>query len=224
MAEDIRLTAPDGHEFDAYLVRPEGDVKGGIVVAMEMYGVNGYLREVCDRFAQEGYISIAPAFFDRHERGLTLPYDDIGSRRGKELSRINDFGLTLDDAHTARDYIRADAGKVAIMGYCFGGTVSWLASCRGDFDASIPYYGSDMCDYPDEAARCPTLSHVGDLDTAVPPDQVKMFQEKRPEVTWCIYEGAQHGFDNWTRPARYHREAADLARRRTLEFLAETLS
>ena len=145
MNEDIYLKAPDGHEFSAYISRPTGPIFGGIVVAMEMYGVNNYLRGVCDN-----------------------------------------LDLTLEDAHTARDFIKTDAGKVAISGYCFGGTVSWLGSCRGDFDASIPYYESNMCDYPDEPARCPTLCHVGDLDTAVLPDQVSMFKEKRPEVNWCL--------------------------------------
>ena len=224
MNEDIYLKAPDGHEFSAYLSRPTGPILGGIVVAMEMYGVNNYLRGVCDRFSSEGYICIAPAFFDRHEKFLDLPYDEKGSKRGKELSRANNFDLTLEDAHTARDFIKTDAGKVAILGFCFGGTVSWLGSCRGDFDASVPYYGSNMCDYPDEPARCPTLCHVGDLDTAVPPDQVSMFQKKRPEVNWCVYNGARHGFDNWTRHERYHQEAADLARARTLEFLARELA
>ncbi len=219
MTEDIHLVSADGHNFSAYLARPTSSIRGGIVVAMEMYGVNNYLRQVCDRFSDEGYICIAPAFFDRHHRSLTLPYDDSGSKKGKELSRLNNFALTLDDAHAARDFIRSETGKVAIMGFCFGGTVSWLASCRGEFDASIPYYGSDMCDYPNEPARCPTLCHVGDLDTAVPPGDVKMFQEKRPEVEWCIYPGAQHGFDNWTRSSRYHKEASELARDRTLDFL-----
>lgn len=224
MGETLTLTASDGHQFSAYLARPADEAKGGIVVSMEMYGVNDYLKAVCDRYAGDGYLCIAPAYFDRHERDLTLPYDDVGSVRGKELSAINDFDLTLADAAAAADHIRADAGKVAIMGYCFGGTVTWLAACRGNFDAAIAYYGSNMCDYPDLPARCPTICHVGDLDTAVPPADVKMFQKKRPEVFWHIYPGAQHGFDNWTRPARYHEEAAALARKRTLEFLADSFS
>ena len=223
MNEDIYLRAPDGHELSAYIPRPTGPIFGGIVVAMEIYGVNSYLRAVCDRFSSEGYICIAPAFFGRHEKFLNLPCNENGSKRGKELSRANNYDLTLEDAHTARDFIKTDAGKVAILGFSFVGTLGWLGSCRRDVDASVPYYGSNMCHYPDEPARCLTLCHVGDLDTAVPPDQVSMFKKKRPEVNWCLYNGAMHGFDNWTRHERYHQEAADLPRARTLEFLAREL-
>ena len=218
MGSFIRLNAPDGHEFDAYLAQPDGPPRGGLIVAMEMYGVNGYLTGVCDSYAKDGYLSIAPALFDRLDRSLSLPYDDDGSRRGKALSARNDFDLTMMDVTAAADRIRA-AGKIAIMGFCFGGTVTWLAAGRCDLDAAIAYYGSNMCDHPDEAARCPVICHVGDKDTAVPPSDVAAFQKKHPEVLWHVYDGVVHGFDNHTRPARYHARATVTARERTLAFL-----
>ena len=187
-----------------------------------MYGVNDYLRSVCDDFAAVGYLCIAPLLFDRFEPNLTNPYDDAGSRRGKELSAIIDHDQTMLDVTTAIDRVRA-AGKVAIMGFCFGGTVTWLASCRCDLDAGIAYYGSNMCDYPDEQPNCPVICHVGDLDTAVPPADVAAFQEKHPEVHWNIYPGAQHGFDNSTRPVRYHAAATTLARQHSLAFLRDQI-
>ena len=220
MGEFIRLTAFDGHELGAYLVTPDGEARGGLVVGMEMYGVNGYLQGVCDDYAAAGYLTIAPLLFDRFEPDLTNPYDDAGSRRGKELSAIIDHDQTVLDVSAAIDRVRI-AGKVAIMGFCFGGTVTWLASCRCDLDAGIAYYGSNMCDYPDEQPNCPIICHVGDLDTAVPPEDVAAFQERRPEVHWNIYHGAQHGFDNSTRAVRYDAAATALARERSLAFLRD---
>lgn len=222
MGQFISLTSPDGHAFKAYLAAPASGTKGNIIVGMEMYGVNGYLQGVCDSYAGEGYTAIAPALFDRFEPDITSPYNDVGSAHGKDLSARIDHAHTIMDVETAAGYLRGinTALPTAIIGFCFGGTVSWLAACRGTLDAAVIYYGSDMCDYPDEIPNCPVICHVGALDTAVPPSDVAAFREKRPEPHWYIYEGAQHGFDNATRPARYHTDAAMLARDRTLDFLA----
>ncbi len=222
MGSFIRLTASDGFEFGAYEAKPSGRARGGLIVAMEMYGVNGYLTSVCDHYAAEGYHTIAPFFFDRLERDLTLPYDDVGSVKGKELSAIIDHNKTMLDVEAAAALVRP-AGGVAIMGFCFGGTVTWLAACRCALDGAVAYYGSNMCDYPEEEARCPVICHVGDLDTAVPPSDVAAFQKRHPDVYWHIYKGVQHGFDNHTRPVRYDAAASDLSRTRTLAFLREKI-
>lgn len=229
MGSTIDLVSPDGHRFPAYFA-PAGGLhrgrpRGGIVVGMEMYGVNGYLRGVCDRWAGDGYDAIAPALFERLEPGLVLPYDETGSVRGKDLSARIDYAGTVLDADTAADFLRdrTPGLKVAVMGFCFGGTVTWLAACRGRFDAAVAYYGSDMCDYPDETPRCPVICHVGDADTAVPPAAVAAFGARQPDVRWYVYEGVPHGFDNGTRPARYVADAARLARERTLAFLGDTI-
>ena len=218
MGDSFTLTAPDGHKFAAYVAEPAGAPRGGIVVAMEMYGVNDYVRAVCDSWAGDGYRAIAPDLWARFQPGFTLPYDDDGNRIGKKMSAEADWELALDDLQTAAGAVRS-AGKVAIVGFCYGGTLAWLAACRRRFDASVPYYGSDMCDYPDEVPRCPVLCHVGDKDTAVPPAEVAAFKAKRPEVPWHIYPGVVHGFDNFIRPARYDEAASRLARERTHAFL-----
>ncbi len=219
MGQNIRLTAADGHELGAWLAEPAGPARGAILVAMEMYGVNDYLRTVCENYAAEGYVAIAPQFFDRFAPDVTFPYDGSAYDVAKVYS-AEVVPHIVTDAEAALARVGA-AGKVAISGYCFGGTVTWLAACRSRFDAAIAYYGSDMCDYPDEAARCPTICHVGDKDTAVPPEDVAKFQAKRPEVYWHIYPGVLHGFDNWTRSERYDAAASKLARERTMAFLEE---
>ena len=222
MKNFINLKAADGHVFSSYLAEPKGVPRGGLIIAMEMYGVNAYLRSVCDTYAAEGYLALAPAFFDRHQRDLTLPYDEFGSQRGKKLSAIVNHNKTMVDVETAVEKLRY-AGKVALIGFCFGGTVAWLAACRCKLDGAIAYYGSNMCDYSNELPECPVLCHVGDLDTAVPPQAVSAFQAKHAVVHWNIYAGAQHGFDNDTRPGRYHAGATRLARSRSLTFLQEVV-
>jgi carboxymethylenebutenolidase len=222
MGRTVRLTAGDGYTFDAWFAEPPGEARGGLVVAMEMYGVNDYLRGVCDAYARDGYAAIAPDLWARLQPGLIIPYDDEGNRRGLALCAEADWDLALADLAAAADALR-DAGKVAITGFCYGGTLAWLAACKGGFDAAVAYYGSDMCDYPELEPNCPVLCHVGDADTAVPPDKVAAFRARRPEVPWHIYPGAKHGFDNPLRPARHHAKAAALARRRTLDFLAREI-
>ena len=219
MGQNIRLTAADGHELGAFLAEPSGRVRGAIVVAMEMYGVNDYLRTVCENYAADGYVAIAPQFFDRFAPDVTFPYDGSAYDLAKKYS-ADVVPHIVTDAEAAKAHV-SGAGKVAISGYCFGGTVTWLAACRSSFDAAIAYYGSDMCDYPDEEARCPVICHVGDKDTAVPPADVAMFKERRPECYWYIYPGVLHGFDNGTRAERYNADASKLARTRTMDFLAE---
>ena len=157
MGEIVQLEAPDGHRFSGYAALPDAEPQGGIVVGMEMYGVNSYLRSVCDDLAQAGYVSLAPALFDRFSPGITHEYNDEGSRAGKELSRRTDHSKTMIDVGVAAGYLRARHPdlKVAIMGFCFGGTVTWLAACRSSFNAAIAYYGSNMCAYPDEVPNSP---------------------------------------------------------------------
>lgn len=218
MATTVRLAAPDGHALDAYLAAPAGPSRGGLVIAQEMYGVNQYIRDVCERFAADGYLTIAPALFDRIEPDLTLPYTEEGNRRGKVLSRDADLELALDDLEAAAGHV-GHAGRVALIGFCYGGTLGWLAACRRDFDAVVCYYGSDMCDYPDEVPVCPIICQVGENDATVTPRKIATFSAIRPQVPFFTYEGALHGFDNHLREARYHAGAARLAREKTLAFL-----
>ena len=156
------------------------------------------------------------------EPGFVLPYDEAGNRRGKEITHGADHTLALADLKAAAEAVR-HAGRVALLGYCYGGTLAWLAACRDGFDAAIAYYGSDMCDFPDEMLRCPILCLVGAEDRTVSPDRIKAFLEHQPEVPFLSYPGAQHGFDNHLRPARHHKAATVAARADALRFLHEQI-
>lgn len=218
MGDWVEIAAADGHRLGAWRAEPDGPPKGGLVVAQEMYGVNSYLRGVVDDYAAEGFLAIAPRLYDRLEPGLVIDYDAEGNRRAKELYRNYDWSKALLDLEAARDAV-AHAGRVAILGFCFGGSLAWLAACRSDFACAVAYYGGEMTRFIGEDARCPVDCHVGDLDEALTPGKVAEFRRRHPEVPFHIYRGARHGFDNAARKSRHHPEATRLARQRALEFL-----
>jgi carboxymethylenebutenolidase len=216
----MRLTADDGHELDAYVARPSSRPRGGLVIAQEMYGVNAYLRSVCDFYAAQGYVAIAPALYDRKQRGLTYDYSKEGHDRAQKTYTAWNLDLALADLDAARRVI-ADAGKIGIIGFCWGGSLAWLSACRSDYDCAVSYYGSMIPDLANEQARCPVIAHIGDKDTSLPPARVAVFRTAQPSVPVFMYEGAPHGFDNENRTERYQPAAHKLARERTLAFLAE---
>jgi carboxymethylenebutenolidase len=215
----IRLTATDGHALDAYMAKPAAVARGGLVVAQEMYGVNDYLRAVCDFYAAQGYVAIAPALYDRHQRGLTYTYTKSDHDRAQQTYTAWNLDHALADLDAAHQAI-ADAGKISIIGFCWGGSLAWLAACRRDYACAVSYYGSMIPDFAHEQARCPVIAHIGDKDTSLPPARVAQFRAAQPQVPVYIYDGAPHGFDNENRTERYHPAAHSLARARTLAFLA----
>ena len=216
----IRLRARDGHELDAYLARPSSRTRGGLVIAQEMYGVNDYLRSVCEFYAAQGYVAIAPALYDRKQRGLTYSYTKDDHDRAQKTYTAWNLDNAVADLDAARDAI-ADADRIGIIGFCWGGSLTWLSACRSVYAGAVSYYGSMIPDLADEQARCPVIAHIGDKDTSLPPARVAVFRAAQPSVPVFIYEGAPHGFDNENRTERYHPAAHQLARERTLAFLAE---
>src|SRR5882757_8751884 len=139
----IKLTANDGHSLGAYLARPAAGVRvrGALVVAQEMYGVNAYLRSVCDAYAAQGYVSIAPALYDRRQRDLIYSYTKEDHDRAQKTYTAWDFDAALADLDAAHAAV-VDAGKVGVVGFCWGGSLAWLCACRRHYDGAIAYYGS----------------------------------------------------------------------------------
>jgi carboxymethylenebutenolidase len=216
----ITLTAGDGHELAAYVARPEGPARAGLVVCQEIFGVNAHMRDVCDGFAAEGYLAIAPALFDRLERGVELGYSDDDTARGRALRTALAWDDVMRDVGTAAEEVRNGAG-VGVIGYCWGGSVAWLAACRLPVQASVSYYGGQVHEFRAETPGCPVQFHFGTKDPIIPNEHVEEIAALHPDIPLYTYD-AGHAFDCTPRPD-YDPAAAALARQRTLDFLVEHL-
>jgi carboxymethylenebutenolidase len=222
MGDWIELAAADGRALAAYRVAATGDRRGGIVVIQEVFGINRHIRAVCDGFAGHGYDAIAPALFDRIETGVELAYDDDGIAKGRELVGQLGWERPLIDVWAAALHLHPH-GRVGVVGYCWGGTVAWLAACRLDIACAAAYYGRQIVDFPDDHPRCPTIAHFGAEDHLIPLEAVDRVRAANPAVPVHVYAGAGHGF-NCDGRGDYRPDAAALALERTLALFAETLS
>ena len=216
MGSMIELVAADGFRLAAYRAEPQGAPRGGIVVAQEIFGVNSHIKSVCDGFAADGYLAIAPALFDRVRRGVDLGYtaDDIAI--GRELKAGAAIDGALADVAAAQS-LAAGAGRTGIVGYCWGGYVSWMAAARvPGFACAVAYYGGGMIEAIGEQPRCPVLMHFGEQDPMIPVAGVERLRAAHPAQQVFLY-AANHGF-NCDQRGSYDAAAAALARRRTLDF------
>lgn len=223
MGETIRLTAADGFELGAYLARPKGAPRAGVVVIQEIFGVNVHIRAVCDRYAEAGYLAVAPAIYDRVGPDIQLGYAPDDVTRGREIRAECDMANVIADVAAAAESA-VEAGKVGIVGYCWGGQIVYLAACRlGDrLTCASGYYGGGIVPLLGETPAVPLMLHFGTEDASVPVSDAEQIGKAHPEVAIHLYEGAGHGF-NCDMRAQYHAEAAALALERTLAFFAEHL-
>lgn len=221
MGESIRLRAEDGVPFGAWRADPDGPRRGAVVVVQEVFGVNAHIRDVCDRFASAGYAAIAPALFDRLRPGIELGYDEAGITEGRALVGQLGWEAPMQDIWAAAQSLRAD-GRVGVVGYCWGGTVAWLAGCRLDVACVSAYYGRQIVDFTAERPRCPAILHFGAEDPLIPRDNVERVRAAYPDVPLFLYEAAGHGF-NCDRRADFRPAAAEAALTRTLSLLTEHL-
>ena len=221
MGETITLSAADGHRPGAYRATPAGSARGGLVVIQEIFGVNDHIRAVCDGFAADGYVALAPALFDRIEPGIALAYDGAGIARGRELRAELGWDGPLRDVAAASNAL-AGIGKLGVVGYCWGGSVAWLAATRlAGLACAVGYYGGQIIEFKDETPRVPVMLHFGEHDAGIPLSDVEAIAAAHPEVIIHRYP-AGHGF-NCEKRADYHAESARIARERTLAFLARHL-
>ena len=221
MGSNVELVAADGHRLSAYLSTPAGRPRGGMVVIQEIFGVTRHIRAVTDQYAAAGFQSIAPAMFDRLEPNVDVPYNDVA--RGKDyVTRLKDEQITLD-VQAAIDCVKG-AGKVAIVGYCWGGAVAYLAAARNDVDAAVAYYGAAIGRHVADGAakpRVPIMFHFGDKDASIPLSVVEQIKAAVPEGIFHLYP-AGHGF-NCTERQSFEPVSAALALQRSLEFLHRTI-
>jgi len=224
MGETITLNASDGHTFAAYCADPPGGAvaSAGVVVVQEIFGVNAHIRRVCDGFAARGFRAVAPALFDRVEPGVTLAYDGDGIARGRAIRTELGWQAPLLDIDAARN-LAASAGRVGVVGYCWGGSLAWLASCRlAGFSAAACYYGAQIVQFADENPRCPTVLHFGALDPHISMDDVTHIRTAHPDLAILVHEGAGHGF-NCDARADYNAGVAAAALDRALSLFDEAL-
>lgn len=216
----IELKAADGHTLSAYRAGPENAARA-LVVVQEIFGVNHHIRTVCDRFAAEGYLVIAPALFDRAERGVELGYtaDDIA--RGRELrAKVPDAGALADVEAAAA---ALGARPKGIVGYCWGGTIAWWGATRTRaFRAACGWYGGGIAATRTETPHCPVQLHFGEKDASIPLTDVEAIRAAQPGVEIFVYPGAQHGFGCDER-ASFSAADAKVAQQRTLAFFASNL-
>lgn len=225
MPKTLTLTAEDGHTFDAYVAEPTNPNGNAVVIVQEIFGVNAHIRRVTDDYAREGYWAIAPALFDRVERGIELGYDPPDMKKGMEIRAKVSIEDAVTDVAAAAERAAEQVGgdkKVAVVGYCWGGTLAWLAATRLDLGAAVGYYGGMISKYASEVPAAPVMLHFGKLDKHIPMSDIDTIRAKQPDVPVFVYD-ADHGFSCDARSS-FEPASAKLAKERTLEFLRKHLS
>ncbi|MES2687203.1 MAG: dienelactone hydrolase family protein [Pseudomonadota bacterium] len=228
MPSFIDLKSADGFVFPAYVAEPAGKPKGAVVVLQEIFGVNSHIRSVADGYAAAGYLAVAPATFHRVKPGVELGYTEPDMNAGFALKGAVEAlpapGVMLDIQAAINHAAQTSGGKVGIVGFCWGGLLTWRAACTlSGLTAAVPYYGGGMTagDEPARQPACPVMAHFGNQDHWIPLDTVEAFKKAQPGVEVHIYE-ANHGF-NCDQRGSYNEAAAKLARQRTLDFFAKHL-
>ena len=220
MGEFLELKSADNNNFSAYISQPLEKPIAGLVIVQEIFGVNTHIKEITDLYASKGYLTIAPALFDRIESNIELEYDEEGVNKGRKLKELCDKDALKDiDASIS---VVSSAGNVGIIGYCWGGSLSWRMACQSNnLSASVCYYGGDIPRLKTFEPKCSVLTHFGELDQGIPIDSVEVFKSIKPEVLTYTYP-ADHGF-NCDHRKQYSKISAKVALDRTLKFLKSNL-
>ena len=220
MGEWIEIAAGGGFTMDCYTAAPAGAAKGGMLVIQEIFGVNAHIREVADGYAADGYLAWAPSLYDRAERRFECGYTPEDIAKARDLMVASPFDTAVQDMAAAVEGLRgAGAGKIGSVGYCWGGSSSFLVSTRIGVDASVCYYGGQIVRFKDEAAKNPVLMHFGEQDHGIPMDDVEAIRAAQPGAEVHIYP-AGHGF-NCDHRGDFHEDSAKLARTRSLAFFTQ---
>ncbi len=223
MGTKIKLKADDGHELDAYLAESSNPARGALVLIQEIFGVNSHIRSVADDYAGQGFHVIAPALFDRVQRNLELDYNPTDTAQGMKAARQIGMDAALLDVAASMNRARAEWRelKIGVLGFCYGGSLAWLAATRLDPAAAVCYYGGQIAANAKETPRCPVMMHFGARDPHIGPEEVAKIRAAHPDLPLFLYD-AGHGF-NCDQRKDFEPESARLARQRTLEFFSRTL-
>ena len=220
MGQTISISTRHGR-ISAWEAKPHDKPRGAIIVVQEIFGLNPHIRQVTDRFANYGYLAVAPALFDLVDRGVELGYDEAGVARGRDLAEALGFGGALDGVRGAYDLLEAE-NRVAVVGYCWGGSVAYLANARIGLPA-VSYYGGRTVPLLKERPKAPLMLHFGENDPLIPPGDVAKHREALSDATEIhVWPGAGHGF-NCDQRADYNEAVAKQALDRTLAFLQRNL-
>ena len=221
MGENLTLTAEDGFKFSAYKAAPSGPARGALVVVQEIFGVNHHIRNVTDRFAAEGYLSIAPALFDRVEPGFETGYTQADIERGRTIRGKLGWDTMVMDLKAAVKEAARSGQKVGVVGYCMGGSMAWLGATRVDgLSAAVGYYGGAVAEFASERPKCPVMLHFGETDASIPKDHWDKIKAAHPNIPVYVYAGAGHGFSCDERGS-FHEASHRQALQRTLEFFRQ---
>ncbi len=216
-AQKVTLTAADGHKLMAWKAEPVGKPKGGIVVLHAVYGPTTHMGDVCARWAEAGYAAIAPSLYDRvSPNENTVAYDKLQDGV-KKMNALTEAMIFADVEAAAKAAGPAD--KVAISGFCFGGTWSWRAGAARKWAAQVNFYGSNVFDFNDLTPQAPTIFHVGDMDNQITMPKIDAIRAKHADMDLHIYSGAVHAFENPDQTASYKKDAAELAWQRSIAFM-----
>jgi carboxymethylenebutenolidase len=222
MGQMTEATMGDGTTIRVYRAEPAVAPRAAIVIMHEAFGMNDHIRSLCDRYAAEGYLALAPALYDRAEKGFEVPgYGDTDLEKGRALRQAVEWDDAIADMQVVVDLARA-AGAVGVVGFCWGGSLAWLAATRCGADAAVSYYGGQIIQFIDEIPGCPVMAHFAEHDIHVPPESAATVREHHPNVPVHMYD-ANHGF-NCDARADYDATSAALAQERTSAFFAQTLN
>ena len=218
----------DGDSFQGYLALPRTGTGPAVIILQEIFGVNGHIRSVADQYAADGYVALAPDVFWRTQPRVELGYEGADREKAMELLQKTKLDAAVADVGAAADALGAlpeVTGKIAAIGYCFGGRLAYLAAAQGSVDLAVAYYGGGIQNALDKAdqVKVPMQFHYGELDAHIPVSAVGEVRERfagRNDAEVFVYPNADHGFNCGDR-ASYNAHASALAHGRTLTFLGE---
>ena len=214
------LMARDGHTFSTYIAKPAGKARGGSIIVQEIFGLTDFICRTADRCAEDGYLTLAPALFDRIGRDLVLDYSPDDIEQGRGLSKQIDNAKAMLDIAAAAAVTR-HVGKLAVIGFSWGARLAWAAANEMSFSAAVCYYPAALEQELPKTPRCPTMLHFGAADASIPAGEIERIRMAFPRGTYHLYEGADHDFSNEDRPDCYNAEAAALAQQRSAAFMAQ---